>query len=117
MNGQKLVLALTKPEAGLESYVIVGELVETTDNEIKLVKAVSPGISSESNLLMFHNHIIPMTFVDGDYINNVIIILRKDFLYFYSLLDITDPHPLCREYMQFWNQVETTEPAQAVKVL
>ena len=100
---ENIILALTKGGMGLDPYVVVGELVEDTDTELTLKKAASPAFTGPTAMLTFQQHLIPMTFMDADCMDNVVTVLRKDYLSFFAVLNSDDPHPLCLEYKRFWD--------------
>lgn len=111
-----LALALTKTAVGMDPYIVVGEVIGNTEDELVLKKAASPAFVGATSLLTFQQHLIPMAFMDSDYMENVTTVLRKDYLAFFSFFKIEDPHPLCEQYRQFWAPAateETTEETEA----
>lgn len=105
-----LALALTKTAVGMDPYIVVGEVIGNTEDELVLKKAASPAFVGATSLLTFQQHLIPMAFMDSDYMENVTTVLRKDYLAFFSFFKIEDPHPLCEQYRQFWAPADTGTP-------
>lgn len=116
MMNEYLALALTKTAVGMDPYIVVGEVIGNTEDELVLKKAASPAFVGATSLLTFQQHLIPMAFMDADYMENVTTVLRKDYLAFFSFFKIEDPHPLCEQYRQFWAPAgteATTEEGEA----
>ena len=98
---ETLVLLQTKLNQAGEAYVVVGTFVGETEYCITLRRAVSPVIQSNSTIV-FQQHMIPPVLIDERYINEVVTVVSKDYLTFFTLFRMEDPHPLCEEYQRFW---------------
>lgn len=117
-----IALALTKTAVGMDPYIVVGEVIANTEDELVLKKAASPAFIGATSVLTFQQHLIPMAFMDADYMENVTTVLRKEYLAFFSFFQVGDPHPLCVQYKQFWHKDEpekaedTTAPEEGSEV-
>lgn len=98
---QHLVLAQTVPNTINEAYVVVGILADDTPEELMLVQAVSPTVSASMDV-SFQQQLIPNLFIDPEYRQNVVTVLRKEQLIFYVYLNAAEPHPICEQYAKYW---------------
>lgn len=103
LTGATLVIMQTKPNYVGEAYVVVGELKDNTPTEITITKASSPTIRDNSTTIQLHQHLLPSTLIAAECMEDVVTVIRKDHLTFFSMLRLDDPHPVCEEYRRFWN--------------
>ena len=111
----ELVVALKKGTPGIDQSLIVGELVDSTEHELIIKKAVSPSLVTETSTLMFQQHLIPTVLMNAEFAASILTCLRKDSLALYAIMNSNDPHPLCSQYREFWADPTEDDDSEAVQ--
>lgn len=105
---QELVLIQTKPNQIGETYIVVGILKADNGKELVLERVSSPTIEATSTI-HFQQHMLPMTLLDAECMDNILTVIQKDYITFHAIFRLDDPHPLCEEYLRYWGMKEDPE--------